>query len=284
MLDDPVVVGELAPFVVTSWHGHRDDDDVPAAVQEVWREKFRPGRGPGRPRQSNVDLAMLDPKGRVVHHFDGFPQGGPGREGLGAYALRELRRGQERLDEPPPKVEERPLVLPDVGEGQSGVRVFVRLMDERMRAYQAPVVEAVDLDEKGWAHLARPRRAREVEAGDLAAWLGQVYPPGVMERTDPKTKEVYRVASVSGTLDLAPLEPAEGLQRAVLSGRVRLTDEGPDDFGWEGDLEVLLTYRKGESAVHSLRGVFEGVYPRYDRVRRVKRDIPLQAVFESRPN
>ena len=231
-----------------------------------------------------MDLARVDPKGRVVHHFDGFPQGGPARGGLAAYALRELRRGLEGLDEPPPKVEQRPLVLPDVGEGQRGVRVFVRLMDERMRAYQAPVVEVVDLGEEGWAHLARSRRARAVEAADLAAWLGQVYPPGVMERTDPRTKEVYRVASVSGTLDLAPLEAAEGLERAVLSGRVRLTDEGPDDFGWEGDLEVLLTYRKGEAAVHSLRGVFEGVYPRSDRVRDVQRSIPLEAVFESRPH
>ncbi len=277
-------MGELAPFIVTSWYGHRDDDGIPAPVRAVWSEKFGSRRGPGPRGQSNVDLAVLDPKGRVVHSFDGFPRGGPGRGGLGAYTLGEVREGMERLKASPPETETHPLTLPDVGEKERGVRIFVRLMDDRMRAYQAPVVEAVSLDTKDLSALARPKKTRELDASELETWLSEVYPPGVMERTDPKTKEAYRVASVAGPLILSPIDPADGRPRALLSGSVRFTDEGPDDFSWEGELDVLLTYEVRGSKVHTLRGIFEGVYPRFDKKRQEARRIPLVAVFESRPD
>ena len=67
-------MAELAPFIVTSWYGHRDDADIPTPVRAVWSEKFGSRRGPAPKSQSNVDLAILDPTSRVVHHFDGFPR------------------------------------------------------------------------------------------------------------------------------------------------------------------------------------------------------------------
>lgn len=43
-----------------------------------------------------------------------------------------------------------PLILPDLDQAR-GVRVFVRLMDDRMSAYKAPVLEVVPLDRQEWA-------------------------------------------------------------------------------------------------------------------------------------
>ena len=65
---------------------------------------------------------------------------------------------------------------------------------------------------------------------------------------------------------------------------VRLTDEGPDDFSFQGILEIVLTYKKRETAPHTLRGYFDGLYPRNDRMHRDIRWLPLQAAIESIPD
>ena len=86
-----------------SWHGHRDDPKLPKPVREVWRRKFSNRRD--KNRQSNVDLAVLDSKGELVHWFDGFrrvePQGfrgGQKRESLASYTERELQIALLGLD------------------------------------------------------------------------------------------------------------------------------------------------------------------------------------------
>jgi hypothetical protein len=48
------VVDQLQPFIVTSWHGHRDDADIPAPVRRVWGEKFDPRRRARPSMHSNV--------------------------------------------------------------------------------------------------------------------------------------------------------------------------------------------------------------------------------------
>ncbi len=325
---DPAVVELLQPFIVTSWYGHRNDLEIPEAVREVWRDKFRGGRanfgrkrpppprrkgppeagrkgpprpgkrGPprqgrgGPPQQSNVDLAVLDPDGKVVHSFDGFrrnqiagPRRGERRETLGDYTARELKKAISRLtDLPELPAADLPesLNLPDL-ESSRGIRVFVSLMDDRMTAYRAPVVEVVRLDDDDWRSLAYPEKERTVDASVLEKWLSQVYPPGVMERTNPRTKMVYKIAKAEGKLSLAASGASKDLRFAVLRGTVRLIDEGPNDFGYTGTLEVVLAYRPSESMVHSLRGVFDGIYPRVDRRQQRQRQIPLRAAFESIP-
>ena len=74
---DPAVIRQLQPFIVTAWHGHRNDVDIPRPVRDVWNWKFQVLGGM---RQSNVDLAVLDPQGRVIHSFDAFDRF-PGRPG-----------------------------------------------------------------------------------------------------------------------------------------------------------------------------------------------------------
>ena len=276
----------LRPFIAASWHGHRDDRSLPKPVQEVWRRKFSDRRA--KNRQSNVDLAVLDSSGKLIHWFDGFRpseavgfRGAQKRESLGDYTARELQIALLGIDLAEIREKKHPLVLPDLEE--PGIRVFVQLLDDRMRAYRAPVVEAVALEKADWKVLEYPRKKRDVDAGDLKKWLSQVYPPGVMERTSQQTKKVYQISKVEGDLTFAPAGSNGKIRYALLSGKVKLTDEGPGDFSYEGKLELVLTYGRTQSKVLSLKGVFDGIYPRYSRVQEKVRKIPLRAAFESLP-
>lgn len=275
----------LQPYIVTSWHGHRDDWDIPAAVQTIWRDKFGPGRGPqqGGPRQSNIDLAILNSKGTIVHWFDGFQHQGRKPQSLVQYTIRELQKATSRLRLRNDHMPRQDINLPDLYQSR-GVRVIVSLKDDRMRAYRAPIVEVVPLNKEDWKSLEYSKEQRTVKAATLTKWLSQVYPPGVMERTNPRTKEVYRVKSVDGDLIQLPAGFSNRYRYARLNGKIRLTDEGPDGFSYNGKLEIVLAYENNDANVYALRGVFEGIYPRFDRVRNETRNIPLEAVFESRPN
>ncbi|MBQ15925.1 MAG: hypothetical protein CMJ65_02245 [Planctomycetaceae bacterium] len=271
---------------MTSWHGHRNDPDIPEAVRSVWKRKFDPAHTPRERRQSNVDLAILTSAGQLVHWFDGFHYRGSGRrESLAQYTARELQTGTSwlRLVETPPRLVKKPtLQLPDLIQSR-GVRVIVRLEDDRMPAYRAPVVEAVPLESADWKPLAWRDQRHVVDASELQKWLSQVYPPGIMERTNPQTKRVYKIRSVAGTLTLTPAGTNATHRYAVASGSIRLTDEGDDNFRFEGRLDLVLTYNRDAPEVVSLRGVFDGIYPRVERRTGRTRQLPLQAVFESRP-
>ena len=233
------------------------------------------------PRQSNVDLAILDSQGNVVHWFDGFQYPGRGPRTLAQYTSRELQTAANLLDLPEVRTTRRPVQLPDLEEVR-GVRVIVTLKDDLMRAYSAPIVEVMPLNEKDWNILAYSSRARLVEASTLKTWFLQLYPPGVMERTNPQTKEAYRIHSVEGKLTLSPAGSSGKHRFMILSGKIRLTDEGSDNFSYEGNLEIALAYKKANHDVYALRGVYDGIYPRFDRMQGRVRNIPLQAVFESR--
>ncbi|MFP6905882.1 MAG: hypothetical protein VCG02_11735 [Verrucomicrobiota bacterium] len=277
------MVRKLEPYIIASWHGHRNDTDIPAAVKAVWDEKFKAQRGRAPGRQSNVDIAILDSRGSLVHSFDAANHQQYGRRGrIESYTADELSRAASTLG-----LEKRPtktpaLKLPDL-QGKQGVRVLVSLDDERMHAYRAPVVEVVPVEDGDWDRLAWPEEARRVSSSVLLPYLSQIYPPGVMERTNPATKEVYGIKAVEGELELSPVASKKGPRHAILRGEVRLVDEGPDDFGFKGTLEIVLAYRDGESTPHALRGYFDGLYPRSDRMHRDTRWLPLQAAIESFP-
>ena len=276
----------MRPFLVTSWSGHRNDPDIPEPVRDVWKQKFRPSPGEPKTRQSNVDFALLDPKGKVVTWFDAVGPAGPGRPNdLVQNTVDQLKRAsrrlglssQTRLFKSPPT-----LKLPEP-RGKLGLRIFVRLDDRRMPAYRFPVVEVVEMAPADWNALSWPSGRRSVDASKFKKWLSQVYPPGIMERVDPVTKKAYVVTGVSGQLSLAPSGSSSRHRHAVAIGRVRLSDSGADGFGYEGTLELVMTYAKQLSEVISMKGFFRGSYPRHDRQRQMTRLVPLEAVFESRP-
>ena len=280
-------MAELKPFVVTSWFGHRNDEDIPAVVREVWAQKFRRGRSQQPTRQSNVDFALLDARGKLVHWFDAVGSTRYGRPNdLITNTLKQIRLGASRIvslrGSSLPRTAN-VLKLPDAAPGKTGLRVFVRLDDRRMPAYRLPVVEFVNLSARDWQSLEWPATPRTVDASVLKKWLAEVYPPGVMERVDRTTKRVFPITSISGSLTLTPAVPDAKARYAVASGRVRLGDSGGDGFSFEGDLDLVITYARDNPAVQTVRGVFRGSYPRRDRIRQTTRHIPLEAVFETRP-
>jgi len=278
-----VVLAQLQPYIVTSWHGHRNDADIPAVVKTVWGRKFQPPRGGFPRRQSNVDLALLNSNGVLVHTFDAAHREQFGRGGIEQFTIRELNRAAPFLGLGRTPVRERPVKLPAL-EGLRGLRVLVSLRDDRMRAYRAPVVEVVPMTKADWKPLAWPAKERIVKASTLKSWLSQIYPPGVMERTHPQTKVVYAIKSTEGDLKLTPIPAPPGKRQAILRGVVRLTDEGPGDFSFQGIIEAVITYKQGEDTPQTLRGYFDGLYPRNDRMHREIRWLPLQAALESIPD
>lgn len=242
---------------MASWHGHRDDADIPEVVQGIWKEKFRPGSGD----HSNVDACVLDADGKVVRTWDAMPMKKGGRPeplsggGLAAHWRTNLEAARKALGLGEAG-EARPVSLPALPEGtHSGLRVFTRLDDPGMPAYFAPIVELVPMGADEWAPLARPAKKKTVDASGFLPWLSKMFPGGVMERTDPVTKRVYEVNGASGELTF---EPA-GAKFALLHGKVTLTDSGGGDFSYSGELRVVVEYKGDETIV---KGVFEGKYPR----------------------
>ncbi len=140
------------------------------------------------------------------------------------------------------------------------------------------------LEADDWKPLAYPsENERVVDAGALKKWLREIYPSGIMERVDPATKRVYAIRAAEGSLSLVPAGDHEDYRFAILSGKVTLTDEGPDDFSYTGDLQAVILYGPPEDGVLSVRGGFEGTYPRRDPRQKRPRILPLRAVFESLP-
>lgn len=265
---------------MASWHGHRDDEGIPEAVQEVWRAKFRPGAGGG----TNVDVCVLDDGGKVVRTFGAIPAPGrgPGKGDFRGDAVvnhwkTEVAAARETLglgEAGEPRV----VALPALPEGaDGGIRVFTRLDDPGMPAYNAPVVEVVAMTEAAWDAFARPEKAVTLDASALLPWLSKMFPGGVMERTDPETKRVYDVTGAEGDLTFEPAGAKGESRFALIRGVVTLTDSGGGTFSWKGELRVVLEYR-GE-APPVLRGVFEGIYPR--KSPNGEREFPITGVLES---
>ncbi len=283
-LADPTVVGLLQPFIVTFWYGHRDDEQPDEVSDNVTRRKGPPGGKPGG--MSNVKSMVLDASGECVEVFDSMPERGSERGPMGStlagHFEERLRDVCKRLGLKEAR-SMRDLAVPGDDAKELALRTFVRLDDPGMKAYNAPVVEVEAPTQEEWRALSYPKAAREVDASALFCSWKHVYPPGVMERQDKTTYVEYRVASCEGTLNLRPAGTVGGKRCAILTGRVKLTDEGPDDFSWEGDFQAVLTYASGSEVPETLRGTYEAIYTRYDRAQGFERKMPLTAVIESLP-
>ena len=73
----------------------------------------------------------------------------------------------------------------------------------------------------------------------------------MMERTNPETKEAYRIESVTGTLTLNPAGRRGKHRLMVFAGRITLTDEGhfsDAHFNYDGTLELRLAYPAGSDS------------------------------------
>ncbi len=253
-LSDPAVVGLLQPFIVTYWNGAHEVR-MKDQVMKIFRQA-------NLREQNNMFAFVLDHEGALVYGFQCFegrvPRGGPVENSR--YFKKQIDLALWGLRLPKQKRKSR-LSLPDVSDG---VRVYVRLA-ETQGAYAKPVVETVKMSEAVRRALARPSQKTTIPASTLASWLGQIYPPGMMEQTN-------RVERITGDLEFRPV----GRSYAILEGSVGITLGGQS---YRGTLSVVVSY--GQKRV--IRGVYEGAYPRYDRYRKQTRSLRLVAAIESRP-
>ena len=282
-LADPTVVGLLQPFIVTFWYGH-PDDDPPAELRPYLQPVPGAGGLPGG--HSNVKAVILDALGKPVDAFDAMPpqdRKGPWTETIPAWFAERLRNVGKSLGLAAANSAPRAIRLPDLSGGSRGVRVFVRLDDPGMPAYNAPLVEVTNPAPADWDALSWPEKPRTLDASVLKVCFEQMYPAGVMERQDKRTMIAWKIAKAEGALRLTPAGKDAKRRYALLTGKVTLTDEGPDGFSYEGEFQTVLTYPIGEKGVESLRGTFEARYLRYDKGRNFERKMPLRVVLESLP-
>jgi hypothetical protein len=266
----------LKPFVVTAAHSGKNDlGDLEPAVREV----FTKSDLAKDPKRLNVFMFVLDAKGQVVHQFHGLPGRGAGRSDHQA----ELQKAQTTLKLPevkPDKATGPPKGLPDLkgpGSGApAGVRLFIRQDDPKNTVFsKLPVVEVVSMKPDDWNPLAYVPKGKELEVEVLKNWLVWLYPAGIRAADEKKPFQKF-----SGTLKLEPAGSDGKFRYALLRGKVLLVKGGETESAFEGQIELVLTYRPETAEVQSVRGIVEGTY-QY-RTRGTSRE-QLRVAIESRP-
>jgi hypothetical protein len=274
------VVDLLKPFLPTTAHSGKDDlADLEPAVREV----FTKSDLSKDPKRFNVFMFVLDAQGRVVHEFHGLPGGrketGPGRSDHQA----EIQKARAKLRLPEAKLgtaEGSLKGLPDLKALPSGmpggVRLFIRQDDPKNSIFsKLPVVEVVAMKPDDWKPFAFAPKGKEIEADVLKNWLVWLYPAGIRAADEKKPFQKF-----SGTLKLEPAGSDEKFRYALLRGKVVLAKGSDAESAFEGQLELLLTYRPDAAEVHSVRGIVEGTY--IYRMRTTNRE-KLRVAIESRP-
>lgn len=259
------VIEALRPFIVVAVTA-RHEDDMPREVGEL-------SRG-ARNRTSNIHCFVLDAKARPAGSFPAFRGSVVDHERMARGICDELGRIRVELPKPP----EPAMHLPDI---KSGVRVYLSLRGPSSAGprppgdagkasegnqYAAPVVECVPIGERERKALAKPERARDVDAAELRAWLEQLTPPAIMEG-------MGGVKEISGALTLEP--------SGLLRGDVKLVLDDPNRSSCRGRLEGVVTWKDGAFA--TVRAAFEGVFGKPDRMRRGTMDFTMKGAIESRP-
>ena len=270
------MVDLLQPFVVTAAHSGKDDlGDLEPAVREV----FTKSDLSKDPKRFNVFMFVLDAKGQVVHEFHGLPGSGPGRSDHRA----EIQKARDKLTLPeakPDKAEGPPQGLPDLKGAApgapAGVRLFIRQDDPKNSVFsKLPVVEVVSMKADDWKPLAFTPKGKDIEAEALKSWLVRLYPAGIRAADERKPFQKF-----SGTLKLEPAGSDDKVRYALLRGKVLLGKGGDSESAFEGQLEVVLTYRPDAAEVRSVRGVVEGTYLYRSRGTSPEK---LRVAIESRP-
>jgi hypothetical protein len=270
----------LRPFLITAAHSGKEDlSDLEPAVREIYT-----GSDLSKdPNRFNLFMFVLDPKGKVIHEFHGLPGGRegvvPGRSDHRAEI--EKARTKLKLPEGKPEKGDKPAKgLPDLkaldSGAPAGVRLFIRQDVSGNSIFsKLPVVEVVPMKADDWKPLAFAPKGKEIEAEALKSWLVWLYPAGIRAADEQK-----RFQKFSGTLKLEPAGSDDKFRYAVLRGKVRLEKGSDTESAFEGELEVVLTYRRDAAEVQSVRGVVEGTY--LYRTRGTSRE-KLRAAIESRP-
>jgi len=126
-----------------------------------------------------------------------------------------------------------------------------------------------------WRPFAYSPQGKDVEVELLKRWLVWLYPAGIRAADEKKPFQKF-----SGTLKLEPAGSDDKFRYALLRGKVRLAKGADMESAFEGQLEVVFTYRSDAAEVKSVRGVVEGTYLYRTRATNPQK---LRVAIESRP-
>jgi hypothetical protein len=267
----------MRPYIVTSWGiSENKSPEVKELLDKLGADKD------GRLGRTNAYLAILNPQGELVYHFDGRQMDVAGRNDpkyRPHYFAEEFAAGWAKLKLAPDKVKKsagNTLTLPEVKGPKSpaGVRVFSRSVAEGMG--DVTTVRAVALSAEQRDALAYPAEAKTVEAEMYRSWLELLQLPRVREAdaTVPFKK-------IAGSLKLQPAGADAKFRYALMTGSITLAkDEGQSSA--EVTVQGVVRYRIDRPDVLSVRGVIAGLY--HYRLRGAEHaSMKLSAALESTP-
>lgn len=264
----------MRPYIVTSWGV---SESKSPEVQDLL-DKLGASND-GRLGKFNAYLAILDPKGELVYHFDGGQQGVSGRKDPNyrpRYLAEELAKGWTKLKLPEEikKSTGNSLTLPEVkgAESPAGVRVFSRSVGMG----NVLTVRAVALSAEQRKALSWPAESRSIEGEALRGWLELLQLPRVRE-----ADANIPFKKIDGPVKLQPAGADAKFRYAVMTGSIALT-KGEGQSSAEVAIQGVVSYRLDRAEVHSVRAVIEGEY--HYRQRGAERaKLKISAALESTP-
>jgi hypothetical protein len=227
-------------------------------------------------------LAILNPQGELVYHFDGGQSGVSGRKDPNYrpnYLAEELKKGWAKLNRPPAPLDSAAgniLRLPEVTgpHAPAGVRVLSRSFGNG--AGNVVTVRAVPIATEQRQALSFATDAKTIEAKIFQSWLELLQMPRVRE-----ADANIPFQEITGSLALQPASSDEKYRYMIITGSIAMT-KGKGKSSAELQSQGVVTYRPESSEVHSLRCVFEGEYL-YRPGRGQVRPIKISAALESTP-
>ena len=280
-LSHPAVLETLRPFIVVSWNG-TSTREMPEDIWEIYRAGNLGDRG------GAIRLFVLNPQGELVRAF--FPFAGPSpatlgfdRQKMGLYLKREIEKATAQMDLSGVKAAEPKLRLPEVGPNfkvtqmPAGVRILLSLEHPFASSFRVPVVETVANSAAEEELLHYPQQPKTIAANSLKRWLEQIYPPAMMERSG-------RIVEISGDLNFRPAGSEKNEQLAILQGTVHFTFDDARQTRYQGSLAMTFRYTDEGQQMESFRGLYRGIFPKWDKQGKGLVKILMQGVLESRPD
>lgn len=279
-LSHPAVLETLRPFIVVSWNG-TSTREMPEDIWQIYRAGNLGDRG------GAIRLFVLNPNGELVRAF--FPFAGPSpatlgfdQEKMGLFLKEQIDKATAQLDLSGVKTTKPELRLPEVGPNSdvtqmpAGVRILLSLKHPFANAFRVPVVETVANTSAEEELLHYPQQPRIIAANSLKRWLAQIYPPAMMERSG-------RIVDISGDLKFRPAGSEKNEQLAILQGTVYFTFDDARQTRYQGDLAMTLRYTENGQQMKSFRGMFRGIFPKWDKQGKGLAKILMQGILESLP-
>ena len=202
---------------------------------------------------------------------------------MGLFLKQEIEKATAQMDLSGVKTAEPKLRLPEIGPNSkvtqmpAGVRILLSLKHPFASTFRVPVVETVVNTAAEEELLHYPQQPKTIAANSLKRWLEQIYPPAMMERSG-------RIVGISGDLNFRPAGSEKNEQLAILQGTVHFTFDDARQTRYQGSLAMTFRYTDEGQQMESFRGLYRGIFPKWDKQGKGLAKILMQGVLESRPD